>query len=51
VPGDLGPGDKRSAPGGFGLFLLHRAMDEIAHRALAPGNELTMVKKGVITSD
>ncbi len=48
APDELDPADERSAPGGFGLYLIKQAMDEITHRPLDPGNELTMIKRNVI---
>lgn len=45
---DLTPPGQRDKPGGFGVFLMHSVMDTITHRALATGNELTMVKRNVI---
>lgn len=48
VPDEVGTADSRTAPGGFGLYLIKQSMDDIAHRALHPGNELTMVKRNVV---
>lgn len=38
----------RDSPGGFGLYLMQSAMDEIAHRSIDSGNELTMIKRDVV---
>ncbi len=43
-----GPAGDREKPGGFGLFLMKSAMDKLVHRELENGNELTMIKCGVI---
>jgi len=43
-----GPAEERESPGGFGLFLIRNAMDKLVHRELENGNELTMIKSGVI---
>lgn len=48
APDKLNPADDRTAPGGFGLYLMKQAMDEITHRPLHPGNELTMIKRDVV---
>jgi len=42
------PPELKEKPGGFGLFLIERAMDKLVHRKLDNGNELTMIKCGVI---
>jgi serine/threonine-protein kinase RsbW len=47
-PADPGPAEEREKPGGFGLFLIKSAMDKLLHRNLDNGNELTMIKCGVI---
>ena len=43
------PGERQD-PGGFGLFLMRSAMDELVHRETGPGNELTMIKRGVVSA-
>ena len=43
-----GPAEGREKPGGFGLFLIRNAMDQLTHRELEHGNELTMIKRDVI---
>lgn len=48
APDELNPDDSRTTPGGFGLYLMKQAMDDIAHRPLHPGNELTMIKRNVV---
>jgi anti-sigma regulatory factor (Ser/Thr protein kinase) len=45
------PTEPRDTPGGFGLHLIQSAMDEVSHRPLEPGNELTMTKRNVISSE
>ena len=45
---DLTPPDQRENPGGFGVFLMQSAMDEIVHRKIENGNELTMIKRNVV---
>jgi len=39
---------EKSKPGGLGLYLIRNAMDEVCHRAVEGGNELTMIKRGVV---
>jgi len=41
------PGE-RDTPGGFGVILMRSVMDEIIHRPLEIGNELTMIKRRVV---
>lgn len=41
------PGD-REDPGGLGLFLIRQNMDEVSQRTVEAGNELTLVKRGVV---
>lgn len=48
APDELAPAAGRTKPGGFGLYLMKQAMDVLAHRALNPGNELTMIKRNVV---
>lgn len=48
APDALDPAEGRTAPGGFGLYLMKQAMDVITHRPLHPGNELTMIKRNVV---
>ena len=45
---DLTTPDQRDSPGGFGVFLMRSAMDEIVHRKIENGNELTMIKRNVV---
>lgn len=45
---DLRPPSERDGPGGFGVYLMKSVMDEISHRATDTGNELTMIKRGVV---
>jgi serine/threonine-protein kinase RsbW len=45
---ESGPPEVKEKPGGFGLFLIERAMDKLIHRNLENGNELTMIKCDVI---
>jgi len=45
---DLRPPGERDEPGGLGVYLMKSLMDEIVHRSLESGNELTMTKCGVI---
>ena len=45
---DLSTPDQRDNPGGFGVFLMKSAMDEIVHRKIENGNELTMIKRNVV---
>lgn len=47
-PADLRPPGERDQPGGLGVYLMKSLMDEIVHRSLDSGNELTMTKCGVI---
>ena len=44
---DLTPPVERESPGGFGVYLMRSVMDEISHRVLETGNELTMIKQNV----
>lgn len=50
APRDLVPPGDRESPGGFGIFLMQSAMDEILHRETRDGNELTLVKRGVLST-
>ena len=43
------PGD-REKPGGLGLYLIQNAMDEVSHRTIDGGNELTMTKLAVVSA-
>ncbi len=45
---DLTTPDQRESSGGFGVFLMQSAMDEIVHRKIENGNELTMIKRNVV---
>ena len=46
---DLEASLEKDTPGGFGLHLINKAMDDISYRAPSDGgNELTLVKKNVI---
>lgn len=47
-PADLRPPGERDNPGGLGVYLMKSVMDEIVHRSVDGGNELTMTKRGVI---
>lgn len=47
-PADLRTPDQRESPGGYGVFLMKSAMDEITHRKIENGNELTMIKRNVV---
>ena len=38
-------------PGGFGLFLIQSAMDEVTYQSLDDGNELTLIKRNVRLRD
>jgi anti-sigma regulatory factor (Ser/Thr protein kinase) len=40
--------ESRTQPGGFGLYLMHNAMDEITYRRVNSSNELTLTKRDVI---
>jgi serine/threonine-protein kinase RsbW len=48
APQALDPPEERASPGGFGIYLIHSMMDEVIHRETADGNELTLIKRGVI---
>ena len=45
---NLKPPGERDGPGGFGVYLMKSVMDEIRHRKTETGNELTMIKRGVV---
>ena len=45
---DLRPPGERDQPGRLGVYLMKSLMDEIVHRSLDGGNELTMTKYGVM---
>lgn len=45
---DLKPPGERDSPGGFGVYLMKSVMDEVRHQTTATGNELTMIKRGVV---
>ena len=47
-PVDLRPPGERDNPGGFGVFLMQSAMDDLTHEATQTGNQLTMIKRNVI---
>jgi serine/threonine-protein kinase RsbW len=47
-PGSLAAPEPRTQPGGFGLYLIHDAMDEITYRRVDFSNELTLSKRDVI---
>lgn len=48
---DLRSSLEKDAPGGFGLHLIHSAVDDIRYRIPhAGGNELTLVKQKVVQS-
>lgn len=49
-PADPRPAEESEKPGGFGLFLIKNAMDDLRYRNLDNGNELTMIKSDVIGS-
>ena len=43
---------QRNAPGGYGLHLMRKLMDEIHHKAMNKGgNELTLVKHNALSND
>jgi anti-sigma regulatory factor (Ser/Thr protein kinase) len=45
-PGSIDSPLKRSEPGGFGLILIRRLVDELSYRVTEDGrNELVLVKK------
>ena len=45
---DLEAPGERESPGGFGVYLMKSVMDEMRHRKTDTGNELTMIKRGVV---
>lgn len=45
---DLSPPVDRRSPGGLGLFLIRQSMDEVSQRSVESGNELTLIKRGVV---
>jgi anti-sigma regulatory factor (Ser/Thr protein kinase) len=45
---DPGSPEERVEPGGFGLYLIRSAMDEIAYSTGETGNELTLIKRDVV---
>lgn len=47
---DLTPPGERENPGGFGVFLIQNAMDDVEHTKLAGGNALRLTKRGVAGS-
>ncbi len=49
APIDLSSREDREKPGGFGMFLMKRAMDKLVHSELKNGNELTMTKCNVVS--
>ena len=48
MPESLEPLERQKQPGGFGLFLMQKAMDEISYRRVGSSNELTLTKRNVI---
>jgi serine/threonine-protein kinase RsbW len=47
-PVDLRPPGERDSAGGLGVHLMRSLMDEIVHRPVETGNELTMTKRDVV---
>lgn len=47
---DLTPPGERDSPGGFGVYLMKSVMDDIIHTQSDCGNQLTMIKRGVIAA-
>ena len=45
---NLEPPGERDNPGGFGVYLIKSMMDEIRYQSTDTGNELTMIKRGVV---
>lgn len=45
---NLKPPGERDNPGGFGVYLMKSVMDEIRYQSSDTGNELTMIKRGVV---
>ena len=45
---NLEPPGERDNPGGFGVYLMKSVMDEIRYQSSDTGNELTMIKRGVV---
>ena len=45
---DLTPPGERQAPGGYGLFLIRQAMDDVLYRKSSRGNELRLIRRGVV---
>jgi len=45
---NLEPPGERDNPGGFGVYLMNSVMDEIRYQSSDTGNELTMIKRGVV---
>ncbi len=45
---DLTPPGERENPGGYGLFLIRKAVDSVEYRALPDGNELRLTRLGVV---
>ena len=48
APETMAPPETHTEAGGFGLYLMSKAMDEIEYRRLDSQNELTLVKCNVI---
>lgn len=48
APETMDPPESHTKLGGFGLYLMSRAMDEIEYRRLDSENELTLIKRDVI---
>ncbi len=47
-PESLAPPESRTQPGGFGLYLMHNAVDEITYSRAGSCNELTLTKRDVV---
>lgn len=47
-PKSLAPPEPRTQPGGFGLYLMHNAVDEVTYSRVCSFNELTLTKRDVI---
>lgn len=47
-PESIAPPELRTRPGGFGLYLMHNAVDEVTYSRAGSFNELTLTKRGVV---
>lgn len=50
-PESIGSPESRTQPGGFGVYLMHNAVDDITYSRVDSCNELTLTKRNVVNVD